>query len=225
MRTLLLSKTGHAGWELQRSLAPIGYVIALDRQGCLDLRGNFADFDAIAATARKLNPDMIVNAATYTAVAKAENEVALGKRIKASAPGVLVCQAASIDAWLINYSTDYVSDGSGQIPWMQDAPTHPHSVAGRSKRSEREAIAASGARAVVLRTSWVYATPGQNFAKAMLRLDTEGDALNVVADQFGSPTKAELIADVAAHIIRQIVISNECQSVCRCLSLGCVVRD
>lgn len=204
MKILLLGKNGQVGWELQRSLASLGHVIALDRQGCLDLSGNLGDLDAIAATVRALKPDIIVNAAAYTAVDKAESEAALATRINADAPAVIARQAAAIGAWLIHYSTDYVFDGSGQTPWVEDAPTQPLSVYGRSKRDGEEAIAASGARAIVLRTSWVYAARGQNFAKTMLRLAKERDALNVVADQFGAPTGAELIADVTAHIIRQI---------------------
>jgi dTDP-4-dehydrorhamnose reductase len=204
VKILLLGKNGQVGWELQRSLAPLGHVIALDRRGCLDLSGNMADLDAIAATVRALKPDIIVNAAAYTAVDKAESEAVLAARINAEAPAVLARQAAAIGAWLIHYSTDYVFDGSGLTPWMEEAPTHPLSVYGRTKRDGEVAIAASGAHAVVLRTSWIYAARGQNFAKTILCLAQERDALNVVADQFGAPTGAELIADVTAHIIRQI---------------------
>ncbi|WP_047933341.1 dTDP-4-dehydrorhamnose reductase [Pseudomonas putida] len=204
MKILLLGKNGQVGWELQRSLAPLGHVIALDRQGYLDLSGDLTDLNAIAATVQALKPDIIVNAAAYTAVDRAENEAALAARINAEAPGVLARQAAAIGAWLIHYSTDYVFNGSGSSPWLEDAPTNPLSVYGRTKRDGEAAITASGARAVVLRTSWVYAARGQNFAKTMLRLAKERDALNVVADQFGAPTGAELIADVTAHIIRQI---------------------
>ncbi len=204
MKILLLGKNGQVGWELQRSLAPLGHVIALDRQGCLDLSGDLADLDAIAATVRALKPDIIVNAAAYTAVDKAESDAALAARINSEAPGILARQAAAIGAWLIHYSTDYVFDGSGESPWPEDAPTNPLSVYGRTKHNGEAAITASGARAIVLRTSWVYAARGQNFAKTMLQLAKERDALNVVADQFGAPTGAELIADVTAHIIRQI---------------------
>lgn len=204
MKILLLGKNGQVGWELQRSLAPLGHVIALDRQGSLDLSGNLGDLDAIAATVRVLKPNIIVNAAAYTAVDKAEREAALAYRINAEAPGVLARQAAAIGAWLVHYSTDYVFDGSGSSPWQEEAHTNPLSVYGRTKRDGEAAIAASGARAVVLRTSWVYAARGQNFAKTMLRLAKERDVLNVVDDQFGAPTGAELIADVTAHIIRQI---------------------
>jgi dTDP-4-dehydrorhamnose reductase len=165
--------------------------------------------EALAETVRALKPDVIVNAAAYTAVDKAETEPALAARINAQAPGVLARQAAAIGAWLIHYSTDYVFDGSGDHPWSEDAPTGPLSVYGSSKRDGERAIAASGAQAVILRTSWVYAARGQNFAKTMLRLAKERDSLNVVADQFGAPTGAELIADVTALIIRHIFSLKE----------------
>ncbi|MEX5320777.1 dTDP-4-dehydrorhamnose reductase [Pseudomonas shirazica] len=204
MKILLLGKSGQVGWELQRSLASLGSVIALDRQPSLGLNGDLTNLEALAATVGALKPDVIVNAAAYTAVDKAESEEALATRINAEAPGVLARQAAAIGAWLIHYSTDYVFDGSGETPWPEEAPTNPLSVYGRTKRDGETAIANSGARAVVLRTSWVYAARGQNFAKTMLRLAKERDSLNVVADQFGAPTGAELIADVTAFIIRQI---------------------
>ncbi|MFF7061217.1 dTDP-4-dehydrorhamnose reductase [Pseudomonas sp. NPDC008258] len=204
MKILLLGKNGQVGWELQRSLAPLGHVTALDRNGCPGLCGDLTDLDAIAATIRALRPDIIVNAAAYTAVDGAENEAQLARRINADAPGVLAQQAAAIGAWLIHYSTDYVFDGSGSLPWSEDAPTHPLSVYGCTKRDGEAAVLASGTRALIFRTSWVYAARGQNFAKTMLRLATEREALNVVADQFGAPTGAELIADVTAHVMSQI---------------------
>lgn len=204
MKILLLGKNGQVGWELQRALAPLGEVIALDRQGNNELCGDLSDLEGLAATVRRVAPDVIVNAAAYTAVDKAENEQAQAALINAEAPGVLAREAAALGAWLIHYSTDYVFDGSGQNRWQEDAPTGPLSVYGHSKLKGERAIEASDARAVVLRTSWVYAARGHNFAKTMLRLAAERDALNVVADQFGAPTGAELIADVTAHILRQI---------------------
>ncbi|MFG0272920.1 dTDP-4-dehydrorhamnose reductase [Pseudomonas sp. YQ_5] len=209
MKILLLGKNGQVGWELQRALAPLGEVIALDRQGDGELCGDLSDLEALAATVRSLAPDVIVNAAAYTAVDKAESEPELAARINAEAPGVLACEAARLGAWLIHYSTDYVFDGSGQAPWQEDAPTGPLSVYGRTKLDGERAIAASGAAAVVLRTSWVYAARGHNFAKTMLRLAAERDALNVVADQFGAPTGAELVADVTAHVLRQIFSAQD----------------
>lgn len=204
MKILLLGKNGQVGWELQRALALLGEVIALDRNGDSGLCGDLSDLDGLASTVRSVSPDVIVNAAAYTAVDKAESELALATRINAEAPGVLAREAAKLGAWLIHYSSDYVFDGSGQAKWQEDAPTGPLSVYGRTKLDGERAIQATGASAIVLRTSWVYAARGHNFAKTMLRLAGERDALNVVADQFGAPTGAELIADVTAHIVRQI---------------------
>ncbi|QJQ19695.1 dTDP-4-dehydrorhamnose reductase [Pseudomonas sp. SK] len=209
MKILLLGKNGQVGWELQRALAPLGELIALDRQGESGLCGDLANLEGLAATVRSLAPDVIVNAAAYTAVDKAESEPALAARINAEAPGVLAREAAKLGAWLIHYSTDYVFDGSGQRQWQEDAPSAPLSVYGRTKREGELAIQASGAAAVVLRTSWVYAARGQNFAKTMLRLSAERDVLKVVADQFGAPTGAELIADVTAHILHRLFRAHD----------------
>ncbi|WP_349976066.1 dTDP-4-dehydrorhamnose reductase [Pseudomonas sp. WHRI 8519] len=204
MKILLLGKSGQVGWELQRSLAPLGQLISLDRHGDFGLCGDLTDLEALAITVRKVAPDIIVNAAAYTAVDKAESEAAQATLINTEAPGVLSLEAAALGAWLIHFSTDYVFDGSGATSWSEDARTGPLSVYGLTKLEGEKAIAASGAPAIVLRTSWVYAARGQNFAKTMLRLGKERDPLKVVSDQFGAPTGAELIADVTAHIIRQI---------------------
>ncbi|MFJ4157053.1 dTDP-4-dehydrorhamnose reductase [Pseudomonas sp. NPDC089752] len=208
MKILLLGKNGQVGWELQRALAPLGEVVALDRQGADGLCGDLADLDGLACTVRQLAPDVIVNAAAYTAVDKAESDQTLAARINAEAPGVLAREAAELGAWLIHYSTDYIFDGSGQSRWQEDDRTGPLSVYGRTKLEGEHAIEASGARAIVLRTSWVYAARGQNFAKTMLRLAAERETLNVVADQFGAPTGADLIADVTAHVLRQVIGEN-----------------
>ncbi|ANC82919.1 dTDP-4-dehydrorhamnose reductase [Pseudomonas putida] len=204
MKILLLGKNGQVGWELQRALAPLGEVIALDRQGAEGLCGDLSNLDGLAATIRQLAPDVIVNAAAYTAVDKAESDQALAAMINAAAPAVLARETAALGAWLIHYSTDYVFDGSGSQLWEETAPTGPLSVYGRTKLEGEHAILASGTKAVVLRTSWVYAARGHNFAKTMLRLAAERETLSVVADQFGAPTGADLIADVTAHILRQI---------------------
>lgn len=204
MKILLLGKNGQVGWELQRALAPLGEVIALDRQGAKGLCGDLSNLDGLAATVRQLTPDVIVNAAAYTAVDKAESDQALAATINAEAPAVLAREAAALGAWLIHYSTDYVFDGSGSQRWEETAPTGPLSVYGRTKLEGEHGILATGAKAVVLRTSWVYAARGHNFAKTMLRLAAERETLSVVADQFGAPTGADLIADVTAHILRQI---------------------
>lgn len=198
MKILLLGCNGQVGWELQRALAPLGEVVAPGRTD----GGDLADAATLAATVRAIAPRVIVNAAAYTAVDKAEAEPEAAAAINAAAPGVLAREAAALGAWLVHYSTDYVFDGSGDTPWVEDAPTGPLNVYGRTKLEGEQAIRASGCRHLILRTSWVYAARGGNFAMTMLRLAAERDALNVVDDQVGAPTGAELIADVTAHALR-----------------------
>ena len=197
MKLLLLGKNGQVGWELQRALAPLGELIALDSQDA-----DFAQPESLAATVRAAAPDIIVNAAAYTAVDKAESEPELAMAINAAAPAALAREAAARGAWLLHFSTDYVFDGSGSAPWVEDSPTGPLNVYGRSKLDGEQTIRASGCRHLILRTSWVYAARGGNFAKTMLRLAAERDQLSVVNDQFGAPTGAELLADVSAHALR-----------------------
>ena len=204
MKILLLGKNGQVGWELQRSLAPLGEVVALDRQGATGLCGDLADPDGIAATVRTVAPDVIVNAAAYTAVDKAESEAELAQTINAVAPGVLAREAERLGAWLVHYSTDYVFDGQGLAPWREDDACAPLNTYGESKRAGELAVEACS-RLLLLRTSWVYAARGANFLRTMLRLAAERDALRVVRDQHGAPTGAELIADVTAHALRQAI--------------------
>jgi len=205
MKILLLGKNGQVGWELQRSLAPLGELVALDRHsteadgGC----GDLFNLQVLRDTVRRLRPTVIVNAAAHTAVDKAESEKALAHTINAEAPGVLSSAAREVGALLVHYSTDYVFDGSGTTPWREDAATGPLSVYGQTKLAGEQAIAASGASHLMFRTSWVYAARGGNFAKTMLRLAQERDRLTVIDDQWGAPTGADLIADVTAHAIRQ----------------------
>jgi dTDP-4-dehydrorhamnose reductase len=201
MKILLFGKGGQVGWELQRSLAPLGELVALGA-GSRDLCGDFTNLDGIAQTVRSIAPDIIVNAAAYTAVDKAENESELSYTINALAPGILAQEAKRSGAWLVHYSTDYVYDGSGDQAWTETDPTGPLSVYGKTKLEGEEAIRASGCQHVIFRTSWVYAARGGNFAKTMLRLAAERDSLNVINDQIGAPTGAELLADVTAHVIR-----------------------
>lgn len=202
MKILLLGKNGQVGWELQRALAPLGALVALDRAGADGLRGDLEDLDGLARTVRKLAPDVIVNAAAYTAVDKAETDVARAQCINAEAPGVLAAAAAEVGALLVHYSTDYVFDGSGDNPWREDSPTGPLSVYGRTKLAGEDAIRASACRHLIFRTSWVHAARGGNFARTMLRLAAERERLTVIADQIGAPTGADLIGDVSAHAIR-----------------------
>ncbi|OWT74967.1 MULTISPECIES: dTDP-4-dehydrorhamnose reductase [unclassified Achromobacter] len=201
MKILLLGCNGQVGWELQRALAPLAQVTALGRTASGDLRGDLADTEGLAQTVRALAPDVIVNAAAYTAVDKAESEVSLAQAINAEAPGVLAREAARSGALLVHYSTDYVFDGSGNTPWREDDQTGPLSVYGSSKLAGEQKIVASGCRHLIFRTSWVYAARGGNFAKTMLRLAGERDRLSVIDDQFGAPTGADLIADVTAQAI------------------------
>ena len=202
MKILLLGKNGQVGWELQRSLAPLGQVVALDFDSLGPLSADFSKPESLAATVQAVAPDVIVNAAAHTAVDKAESEPDLARSINATAPGVLAREAAARGAWLVHYSTDYVFDGSGSAPRSEDAPTGPLNVYGQTKLEGEEAIRASGCRHLLLRTSWVYGARGGNFARTMLKLAQEREALKVIDDQIGAPTGADLLADLTAHMIR-----------------------
>ena len=203
MKILLLGRNGQVGWELQRSLAPLGELLALDRHS-QPACGDLSQPDALVQTVLNFQPQVIVNAAAHTAVDKAESEPELARLLNATAPGALAQAAKAVGAWLVHYSTDYVFNGQGQTPWQEDDATAPLSVYGQSKREGEELIAASGCKHLIFRTSWVYASRGGNFAKTMLRLAGERDRLTVIDDQFGAPTGADLIADVTAHAIRQV---------------------
>ena len=200
MKILLLGKNGQVGWELQRSLSVLGELIALDRHS--EPCGDLSQPERLAQTVRSLRPDVIVNAAAHTAVDKAESEAELARTLNATAPAALAQVAFETGAWLVHYSTDYVFDGSGEQPWREDAATGPLGVYGQTKLEGEQAIAASGCKHLIFRTSWVYAARGGNFAKTMLRLAQERERLTVINDQHGAPTGADLIADVTAHAIR-----------------------
>ena len=204
MKILLLGKNGQVGWELQRALAPLGAMVALDRAGADGLRGDLEDLEGLARTVRKLAPDVVVNAAAYTAVDKAETDVERAQRVNAEAPGVLAVAAAAVGALLVHYSTDYVFDGSGEQPWREDDTPAPLSVYGATKLEGEQHIQQTGCRHLILRTSWVYAARGGNFAKTMLRLGSERERLTVIDDQWGAPTGADLLADVTAHAVRHL---------------------
>lgn len=206
MKILLFGKNGQVGWELQRSLAPLastGELIALGTDS-QELCGNLADPAGIRKTVQTVKPDMIINAAAYTAVDKAEKEFQLAQTINANAPAVLAEEARLLDAWLIHYSTDYVFDGSGDQPRIETEVANPLNVYGKTKLTGEQNILESGCLHVILRTSWVYATYGNNFIKTILRLAQERDHLQIVNDQIGAPTGAELIADVTAHIVQSL---------------------
>jgi dTDP-4-dehydrorhamnose reductase len=199
VKLLLLGSDGQVGWELQRSLAPLGNLVALRRR---DRGGDLGELTVVVDTVRQLRPDVIVNAAAYTSVDKAESERETAFAINASAPESLARAALAQGALLVHFSTDYVFDGSGAAPWRETSPTGPLNVYGESKLAGEEAIRASGCRHLLIRTSWVYGARGQNFARTMLRLAQDRETLTVIDDQHGAPTGAELLADAVAHAIR-----------------------
>ncbi|RYF30413.1 MAG: dTDP-4-dehydrorhamnose reductase, partial [Comamonadaceae bacterium] len=207
VKILLFGKTGQVGWELQRSLSPLGEVIALDSRDT-GLCGDFNNPEGIANTVAAIRPDVIVNAAAYTAVDKAETDVRQAQAINAIAPAILAKSAAACGAWFIHYSTDYVFDGTGKEPWSEGDPTAPLNVYGSTKLEGERLVAANCARHLILRTSWVFAARGGNFAKTMLRLAKERDELTVIDDQFGAPTGAEMLADVTAQAIPQLRVDE-----------------
>lgn len=199
MSILLLGKDGQVGWQLQRSLAPHGPVTAVGRAAC-----DLSDGDQIRSLVRDLKPSLIVNAAAYTAVDKAESEVEKAFRINAVAPGVLAEEAARLGALLVHYSTDYVYDGAKATPYLEGDPTGPLSAYGRSKLAGDEAIRAAGGKSLIFRTSWVFGARGDNFIKRILRLAREMTELDVVADQWGAPTPAALIATVTGIVLAMV---------------------
>lgn len=199
MKILLTGRNGQVGFELQRALAPLGQVHAVDSGDC-----NLADADALRALVRKLQPQVIVNPAAYTAVDRAESDVQQAMAVNAIAPGVLGEEAERLGASVIHYSTDYVFDGSKATPYAESDATAPLGAYGQSKLDGERALAQATARHLILRTSWVVGAHGANFAKTMLRLAAEREELRVVSDQLGAPTSAALIADVTAHLVRQL---------------------
>ncbi|MDQ0042408.1 dTDP-4-dehydrorhamnose reductase [Variovorax boronicumulans] len=204
MKLLLLGKGGQVGWELQRSLAPLGELIALDFDST-DFHADFSRPEQLAETVLKVRPDVIVNAAAHTAVDKAESEPEFARKLNATSPGVVAEAAQQIGALMVHYSTDYVFDGSGSKPWKEDDATGPLSIYGTTKLEGEQLVAKHCAKHLIFRTSWVYAARGGNFAKTMLRIAKERDKLTVIDDQFGAPTGAELLADITAHAIRAML--------------------
>jgi len=209
LKILLLGKKGQVGWELQRSLAPLGKVVALDREGEDGLCGDLADLNGLRLTIEKVRPDVVVNAAAYTAVDKAESEAAKALQINYEAPQLLAEEMQRLNGWLVHYSTDYVFDGSGETPWRESDATAPLNSYGKSKLLGEQAIEASGCKHLIFRTSWVYGAHGNNFAKTMLRLAGERDHLKIIDDQIGAPTGADLLADVCAHALHRAVFNPE----------------
>ena len=219
MNILLFGKGGQVGWELQRSLSVLGNVTALDHDST-EHCGDFANPAGVAETVRALRPDVIVNAAAHTAVDKAESEADFARTLNATTPGAIAQEAAKLGAWLVHYSTDYVFDGSGSRPWVETDTPAPLSVYGRTKLEGERLIAQSGAKHLILRTSWVYAARGGNFAKTMLRLAQERERLTVIDDQWGAPTGADLLADVTAHAIQHLQQHPEHAGLYHCVAAG-----
>lgn len=196
-KILLFGKNGQVGWELQRSLAPLGELIALHSTSTV-FCGDLTDLAGVRQTIRKIAPDIIVNAAAYTAVDKAESEPELAHALNAEAPGVIASEAKQQNAWLVHYSTDYVFNGHGDQPFVETDATEPLNTYGKTKLQGEKNIQASGCLHLIFRTSWVYSANGNNFIKTILRLAQQRDKLTIVNDQIGSPTGAELIADITA---------------------------
>ncbi|QMM53468.1 dTDP-4-dehydrorhamnose reductase [Enterobacter sp. RHB15-C17] len=208
MNILLFGKTGQVGWELQRALAPLGNLIALDVQS-KDYCGDFSNPEGIAETVRAIKPDVIVNAAAHTAVDKAESERDFAELLNATSVEAIAKEATKIGAWVVHYSTDYVFPGDGETPWQETDATEPLNVYGQTKLNGEKALQANCAKHLIFRTSWVYAGKGNNFAKTMLRLAKERTELSVINDQIGAPTGAELLADCTAHAIRVALAKPE----------------
>ena len=202
MNILLFGKTGQVGWELQRALAPLGNLIAIDvhsKEHC----GDFSNPEGIAETVRAIKPDVIVNAAAHTAVDKAESEPHFAQLLNATSVEAIAKEAAKIGAWVVHYSTDYVFPGEGETAWCETDATAPLNVYGQTKLEGEKALQTHCPKHLIFRTSWVYATRGANFAKTMLRLAGEKEVLSIINDQHGAPTGAELLADCTAIAIRE----------------------
>lgn len=209
MKILLLGKNGQVGWELQRSLAPLGELIALDRAGKDVLCGDLTDLEGLRRTISIVNPNIIINAAAYTAVDNAENDKVNTNIVNAQAPRVLAEEALNVGAWLVHYSTDYVFDGSGNNAWEEKDESNPLSEYGRSKLAGERAIENSGCKYLIFRTSWVFGSRGKNFAKTILHLANERQTLSVINDQVGAPTSAALLADCTAHALLKAIRNPE----------------
>ena len=201
MNILLFGKTGQVGWELQRALAPLGTVTAVDVKSTTYC-GDFSNPEGVAETVRRVRPDVIVNAAAHTAVDKAETEREFAELLNATSVKAIAIEAEKLGAWLVHYSTDYVFPGTGETPWLETDAVAPLNVYGETKLAGEKAVQENCTKHLIFRTSWVYAGKGNNFAKTMLRLAKDRPELSVINDQFGAPTGAELLADCTAHAIR-----------------------
>lgn len=208
MNILLFGKSGQVGWELQRALAPLGNLTALDFNST-DFCGDFTNPEGVAETVRRLQPDVIVNAAAHTAVDKAESEPDLAYLLNAQSVEAIAREAQKLGAWVVHYSTDYVFPGDGETPWKETDATGPLNVYGETKLAGEQVLQQHCDKHLIFRTSWVYAGKGNNFAKTMLNLAKIRDTLSIISDQFGAPTGAELLADCTAHAIRTALVKAE----------------
>lgn len=208
MNILLFGKTGQVGWELQRALAPLGNLIALDVHSTAYC-GDFSNPEGVAETVRHIKPDIIVNAAAHTAVDKAEQDADFAKLLNATAVEAIAKEAAILGSWLVHYSTDYVFPGDGEKPWGETDITAPLSVYGKTKLAGEVAVQEHCSNYLIFRTSWVYAGKGNNFAKTMIRLAKQKESLSVINDQHGAPTGAELLADCTAHALRMALVKPD----------------
>jgi dTDP-4-dehydrorhamnose reductase len=222
MKLLLLGCNGQVGWELQRSLSVLGEVVALQRDANRNpqgLGGDLGDTEALERGIAAVQPNVIVNAAAYTAVDRAEAEEQTSYQINALAPAVIARAATKTGAFLVHYSSDYVFDGTGDQPWRETDAPGPLSAYGRSKLAGDQA-AASCPQHLILRTSWVYGVRGGNFPRTMLRLAREREQLSVVNDQWGAPTSAALLADVTAHCLHQLARNPKLAGLYHCAARG-----
>ncbi len=208
MNVLLFGKSGQVGWELQRALAPLGNLTALDFNST-DFCGDFTKPEGVAETVRRLRPDVIVNAAAHTAVDKAESEPDLSYLLNAQSVEAIAREAQKLGAWVVHYSTDYVFPGDGETPWKETDATGPLNVYGETKLAGEQALQQHCDKHLIFRTSWVYAGKGNNFAKTMLNLAKTRDTLSIISDQYGAPTGAELLADCTAHAIRTALVKPD----------------
>jgi dTDP-4-dehydrorhamnose reductase len=219
MNILLFGKNGQVGWELQRSLAPLGNVIAVDHDSS-EYCGDFSHPEGVAATVRKIKPDVIVNAAAHTAVDKAESEQEFAQLLNATSVEAIAKEAEILGAWLIHYSTDYVLPGTGNRAWVETDEPSPLNVYGVTKLAGERAIQNQCKKHLIFRTSWVYASKGNNFAKTMLRLGAEREELSIINDQYGAPTGAELLADCTAHAIKKAMSNHDVAGVYHLVASG-----
>ncbi|RDH91746.1 MAG: dTDP-4-dehydrorhamnose reductase [endosymbiont of Seepiophila jonesi] len=208
MQILIIGDQGQVGWELQRSMATLGDVIAIGRR-TKSLTIDLADPGTIHKAVREIKPDWIINAAAYTVVDKAEEEHELAMAVNGTAPGVLAEEAKAIKATLIHYSTDYVFDGKATEPYKEESPTNPLSVYGKTKLAGEKAVEAVDGRYLILRTGWVYGNRGQNFLMTMRRLAHEREELKIVDDQYGAPTWCRHIAEATSQAVSQCVVNPD----------------